>query len=234
MAADMKLAEIAAMLADPSRARLLLAMMDGRSHTAKELAYLAGISPATASAHLGKLLGLGLIAVTPSGRHRYYRIGSEAVCRMIEAVGAVAAEATAPPVRLLRADRELRLARTCYDHIAGQVGVLIAEHLQETGGVILSDEGGEITPAGEAIFADLDIDLSELKQARRIFCRPCLDWTERRNHLAGAVGAALCTRLFELGWITRMRDTRALTIPAAGRAGLARLFRIDVDELPGG
>jgi DNA-binding transcriptional ArsR family regulator len=231
MTVDPKLAEVAAMLADPTRARLLVALMDGRAHPAKELAFLAGVSASTASAHLKRLLDMRLVAVSARGRYRDYRIASEPVCRMIEAVGAVAAEVTTPRRRLRSGDEALRAARLCYDHIAGRLGVALADALQDAGNLVLTDEGGEVTPAGDRFLAGFGVDLAGARRARRIFCRPCLDWTERRSHLAGAVGAALSARLLALGWVARMPDTRALTIAGSGREGLTRTFGLDLSHI---
>ena len=215
------------MLADPTRARLLVALMDGRDHPAKELAFLAGVSAPTASAHLARLLDMRLVTVSTRGRYRDYRIASEPVSRMIEAVGAVAAEVAPPPRRLKPRDEALRAARLCYDHLAGRLGVALTDSLQAAGNLILTDEGGEMTPAGDRFLTGFGVDLAGARRARRIFCRPCLDWTERRSHLAGAVGAALAARLLALGWVERLPDTRALTITDAGRGGFARTFGLD-------
>ena len=233
MSIDPKLANVAALLADPTRSRLLLALADGRAHTAKELAFLAGVSASTASAHLVRLLDMKLVAVTPRGRFRYYRIASDSVCRMIEAVGSVAAD-VAPIRSTAKGDRALRIARTCYDHIAGRLGVSIAESLKASGGLILTDEAGEVTPRGAASLKTIGLDLDGLRQQRRVFCRPCLDWTERRNHIAGAVGAGICDRLLSLNWIARLPDTRAVAISTDGRTGLREVFGIDTEALAAG
>ena len=147
MAADVKLAHIASLLADPTRARIVMALMDGRARTAKELAFLSGVSAATASAHLAKLVGTRLVQVSPQGRHRYHRIASPLVAEMVEAIGAVAGETLrADPVRG-PADAAMLTARTCYDHLAGRLGVAIADALQEAGHVALTGDGGEVTGA---------------------------------------------------------------------------------------
>jgi DNA-binding transcriptional ArsR family regulator len=207
--------------------------MDGRAHPAKELAFLAGISAPTTSAHLAKLLDMRLVAVAARGRYRDYRIASESVCRMIEAVGAVATEVATPPRRLKPRDEALRAARLCYDHLAGRLGVALADSMQAAGNLVLTDEGGELTLAGERFLTGFGVDLAGARRTRRIFCRPCLDWTERRSHLAGAVGAALSARLLALGWVERLSDTRALAITTAGRDGFARTFGLDPPHLDG-
>jgi DNA-binding transcriptional ArsR family regulator len=218
------IATTAALLGDPARANMLAALMDGRALTAKELAYVAHVTPQTASGHLGKLADGGLLAAEKQGRHRYYRLASQLVGQMLEGVMAVSdpepARATA-----WRGGEALRDARTCYDHLAGRLGVALADALTERGHVALSADGGEVTEQGTQF---LDAFGASPAPGRRVFCRPCLDWSERRPHLAGRVGAALACRCFELGWITRQRDTRAVAITAAGQAGFRERFGIMV------
>jgi DNA-binding transcriptional ArsR family regulator len=226
------IAEVAVLVGDPARAKVLLALMDGRALTAKELAFAAGVSPQTASGHLAKLADGRLLTCIRQGRHRYYRVASPLVARMLESISLVAA-IEAPPRHRPRSVRDdaLRLARTCYDHLAGRLGVAIAEALVARGAVVLSDDGGEVTTDGAAFLADrLALDLVRIPR-RRAFCRPCLDWSERRLHLAGAVGAALAERCFALGWIERIRDSRAVAITPRGQIALRELFRIDEESL---
>jgi DNA-binding transcriptional ArsR family regulator len=219
------LAEIGALIGDPARANILAALMDGRALTAGELAYLAGVAPQTASGHLAKLAAANLLAPAKQGRHRYYRLASPLVGHMLEGILAVAAIQLPPRRRLpSRIEEEMRTARTCYDHIAGRLGVGIADALTEAGHVVLADDGGEVTPAGAAFLATLGVELALRKGSTRAFCRACLDWSERRPHIAGAVGAALCARFRELGWVERVRDTRALRLTAAGQRGFGETF----------
>jgi DNA-binding transcriptional ArsR family regulator len=221
------IAEIAALVGNPARANILSVLLDGRALTATELAYIGGVSPQTTSGHLSKLTEGGLLVVHKQGRHSYFRLASPLIGQMLEGIMAVAAEGPAPRNRpRWRGDEGLRLARTCYDHLAGRLGVALADALVERGYVLLGQDGGIVTAPGETFFADFGIELHQHGHGKRAFCRPCLDWSERRPHLAGAVGAALARRGFELGWITRLRDTRALTISAEGRAGLAKAFGI--------
>jgi DNA-binding transcriptional ArsR family regulator len=226
MSSETDLAWIASVVGEPARARMLLALMDKRARTAKELAFLARIAAPTASAHLAKLLDGKLVTVEPQGRHRYYRLTSPLVGHMIEAMASVAGEAT-PPARRPRADETLATARTCYDHLAGRLAVAIADVLQDRGDIVFADGAGEVTARGQGFFADLGVDLEGLGSSRRIFCKPCLDWTERRHHLAGAVGAALCEHCLARGWLRRTRDSRALTITPDGQAAFADVFGID-------
>ena len=172
-----------------------------------------------------------LVAVSVRGRYRDYRIASEPVSRMIEAVGAVAAEVTMPPRRLRPRDEALRTARLCYDHLAGRLGVALANSLQATGHLVLTDEGGEVTPAGDRFLAGFGVDLPGARRARKSSAARASTGSERRSHLAGAVGAALSARLLTLGWVERLPDTRALAITDAGRHGLARTFRLDPSQI---
>ncbi|MFC7396545.1 ArsR/SmtB family transcription factor [Chelatococcus sp. GCM10030263] len=228
MSAPTHLAYIGHLVGDPARARILLTLMDGRAHTAKELAFLARIAAPTASGHLLKLLDGGLVRVAQQGRHRYYRLASSEIAQMIELMGVIASDMASPawPVRI---DARLRTARTCYDHIAGRLGVALADALQKAGHLRLGDGAGEVSASGRGFFRDLGIDLNGAARSRRAFCRPCLDWSERRDHLAGAVGAALCDHCLAQGWTLRERDTRALQVTESGRDAFRDLFGIDVE-----
>ncbi len=223
-----QIAEVAALVGDPARANMLCALLGGRALTATELAFTAGVSPQTTSGHLGKLSAARLIVPMKQGRHRYYRLAGPHVGQMLEGIMNVAL--TGPPrfQPKSRLDDEMRQARTCYDHIAGVLGVGIAERLVERDFVILGDEAGEVTPEGADYLTKLGVDLTGARARRRVFCRPCLDWTERRSHIGGAVGAALAHRCFELKWIERARHSRALSITPAGRRGLSDTFGLSV------
>jgi DNA-binding transcriptional ArsR family regulator len=219
-----RFAATGALLGDPARANILTALMDGRALTAKELAYAAHVSPQTTSGHLGKLTDAGLLTLHKQGRHHYYRLASPLVGQMLESIMAFAGPA--PHRRSTwRGGEALRAARTCYDHLAGRLGVALADALQEHGHVALTADGGEVTDAGHAFLRDFG---AEPTDGKRVFCRPCLDWSERRPHIAGRLGAALAGRCFELGWIERQRDTRALAITADGEAGFAERFGVVV------
>jgi DNA-binding transcriptional ArsR family regulator len=223
-----QMAEVAALVGDPARANILCALLDGRALTATELAYAAGVSAQTTSGHLGKLRGARLIDVCKQGRHRYYRLAGAHVGQMLESIMAVAL--TGPPRFQPRskADDLIRHARTCYDHFAGELGVGIADRLIARDCVVLGNEAGEVTDAGTAFLTQLGVDLSAARARRRVFCRPCVDWTERRPHIGGAVGAALANRCFELGWVERLRDCRALVITPSGRRGFMERFDLSV------
>ena len=225
MSDSSRIAATAALLGDPARANMLAALMDGRALTAKELAYAAHVTPQTASGHLGKLSDGGLLTAEKQGRHRYYRLASPLVGQMLEGVMAVAGPGPVGATTW-RGGEALRTARTCYDHLAGRLGVALADALTTRGHVALGPDGGEVTEEGTRF---LDTFGASPTPGRRVFCRPCLDWSERRPHLAGRVGAALACRCFELGWIKRQRDTRAVAITAAGREGFRDTFGIALE-----
>ena len=225
MIAASNLAEIAALVGDPARANMLAALMDGRALTASELAFMARVTPQTASAHLAKLAESKLLSVAKQGRHRYFRLASPLVGRMLEGIMAVAAiEAPHRHRPPSLKDAALRQARTCYDHLAGRLGVALADALTAEGHVVLGEDGGTVTESGTGFFQAMGIDLEAGLKRQRCFCRPCLDWSERRPHLAGTLGAAIATTAFEQGWIERLRDTRAVAITTAGRARMSELF----------
>ncbi|GAA4978720.1 ArsR/SmtB family transcription factor [Actinopolymorpha pittospori] len=222
MPADVDLARVAGLLADQSRARMLLAMLDGRAWTAGELARAAQIAPSTASDHLGRLVKGGLTSVVPQGRHRYYRLAGPEVAEAIEPLLQLAPR---EPVRNLRDSsraRTLAAARLCYDHLAGRAGVELTDALRRRG--VLAADGPALTAEGREELAAFGIDVATLSRRRRPLVRDCLDWTERRPHLAGAVGAALADRLFTLGWIVRVGTARAVRITAEGDDGLRTVF----------
>jgi DNA-binding transcriptional ArsR family regulator len=227
MVAAANLVEVAALVGDTARATILAALMGGQALTGSELAYLARVSRSTASEHLVKLVEARLIAVTKQGRYRYYRIASPLVARMIESIIAVAAievPARYQP-RSIR-DDALRFARTCYDHLAGRVGVAVTDALVANGHIVLGEDGGEVTDAGTRFLTAFGADLHP--RGRRIFCRPCLDWSERRYHVAGLVGSEIWRRCLDLGWLVRERDSRTLRLTAAGKTGLSDTFGVDL------
>jgi DNA-binding transcriptional ArsR family regulator len=224
MTADVRMAEVAALVGDPARANVLAALMGGRALTAGELVRAAGVSAQTTSGHLARLAEGRLIACVKQGRHRYYRIASPRVAEMLESIMAVVADAPARHRPSSKLDDAMRAARTCYDHFAGKLGVGLTGALCARGQVALADDGGEVTRSGVAFFEEFGVDLAAARARRRIFCRPCLDWTERRPHLGGSVGAALAQRCFDLGWVERMREGRALLVTPKGRRGFSERF----------
>lgn len=221
--------EIAALVGNPARANILMALIDGRALTASELAYVAGVSPQTTSEHLARLREANLLSMTKQGRHCYFRLGSPQVARMIEGIMVVAADGPQRYRPRWNGGDQLRTARTCYDHIAGRLGVALTDGLIRHGHIILSDDGGMVTPAGEKHLSEFGIRLDDLRRGRRTFCKPCLDWSERRPHLAGALGTALAERCFELDWIARIRYSRALKISGKGEKGFSELFGVTLN-----
>ncbi len=233
MATHAVFAEVAALAGDPARAVMLHALMDGRALTASELARTAGITPQTASGHLARLTRAGLIAVTVQGRHRYHALASPAVARMMESIMQVASEAAASrkPIVVGPKDAALRAARTCYDHLAGRLGVDLADAMVSGGHIDLATDAGVVTDSGVALLGRLGIDVEALtarpdRRGAKLLCRPCLDWSERRPHLAGAIGAAICTHCFDKGWIRRSEGTRAVTVTPKGQQAFREIFGV--------
>lgn len=231
MASNAEFAEIAALAGDPGRAGMLHALMDGRALTASELARVAGITPQTASVHLARMAEAGLLSVVKQGRHRYHRLASATVARMMESIMEVASGAATKrqPLSVGPRDAALRAARTCYDHLAGRLSVALADALVTGGQVELSDDAGLVTEAGIELFGRVGIDIDALielsgKRSTRVLCRPCLDWSERRPHIAGAVGAALCAHSLTKNWIRRVDGTRAVTITPKGERAFQEEF----------
>jgi DNA-binding transcriptional ArsR family regulator len=217
--------EIAALVGDTARATMLAALMGGQALTASELAGLAHISKSTASGHLGKLTRARLLSVTSRRRNRYYRIASPLVARMLEGIKAVAAIETPARYQPRSAqDDALRFARTCYDHLAGRLGVAIADALVAKRFIVLTEEGGAVTAAGARFLKDFGANVDSKAAGRRVFCRACLDWSERRYHVAGLVGAEIWRRCLERGWLKQPHGTRVVQITGAGRRGLRETF----------
>lgn len=251
---DADVARVAALFAEPTRARVLMALADGRALPASVLAAEAGLSASATSGHLALLREAGLVTVEPSGRHRYYRLAGPDVASVLEALARVAPTA---PIRSLRQGtraRALREARTCYDHVAGRLGVAMTAGLLERGALVATDGvlGPERRP-GDAlssqvrdhpyrlgpyavqVFAAVGVDLPALREptrrSRRPLLRCCLDWTEQRHHLAGRLGAALTEAMFDQGWMVRQSGQRAVRLTPEGVDGLAATLGIEPDAL---
>lgn len=217
------IASIAALLGEPARAAMLTALMGGVARTATELALHAGVTPSTASSHLARLTGGGLLAIARQGRHRYYRIATPEVAAAIEGLMSIAPRAGAAPPRTGPRDEALRRARVCYDHLAGEAGVRLLERLRERGLMDGADDDLRLSEAGEAWCGRMGIDLAAMRTRRRRLCRACLDWSERRAHLAGAVGSAVLDRLFATGLARRERDSRVVILTPRGDAFIEHL-----------
>ncbi len=223
------IAEVAALIGDVARANILSALMGGQALTAGELARHAGVTAQTTSGHLAKLADARLIALEKQGRHRYYRLASPEIADAMHALMTVAGMGPPRYRPLGPRDDALRVARTCYDHVAGRLGVALSDFLCEAGFVVLDDGAGMVTDEGRRFFADFGIDLEAGSRSRRPLCRTCLDWSERRPHLAGKLGAALLDRLLALGWLARSPDSRALRITRTGQRGFAASFALPSD-----
>ncbi|GHO64576.1 transcriptional regulator [Ktedonobacter sp. SOSP1-52] len=216
------IASIAFLIGEPTRATILTALLGGVSLPASELGSRCQLTQQTVSAHLAKLVAGGLLVVEPRGRHRYYRLASAEVGQALEAFQVIAPR---PPVRSLRQSEEARalcLARTCYDHLAGTLGVRITHAMLQHGYLREADNNYVLTTEGEQWFTHLGIDLPATRQKRRAFAVPCLDWSERRHHLAGALGASLASHLLKQGWILRVPRSRAIRLSEAGQRGLSQ------------
>jgi DNA-binding transcriptional ArsR family regulator len=218
------IARVAGLIGDPARAEMLTALLADRALTATELAGIAGVTKQTASAHLAKLVDAGLLDVAAQGRHRYFRLAGSDVAQLLETLMGVAFRTGS--LRLLPGPREpaLRKARVCYDHLAGELGVVVHEGLIARG--VLGDAAGSLflTNAGADWLAAFGIDPARAARQRRTFCRPCLDWGERRHHLGGALGAALLARFYELRWAQRAKDSRVVVFTAAAEQTLRSTF----------
>ena len=226
-------ASIAALIGDPGRAGMLVTLMDGRALTAGELAEAAGVTPSTASGHLGRMLNAGLLALERQGRHRYYRIAGAPVAGMVESMMSLSGELQAgaihrKPIRTGPRDQALRRARLCYDHLAGEVAVNITDQMIARGHLEFGQDGGIVTEQGHRFLATLGVDLGGVPASalRTVFCRPCLDWSERRPHVAGLVGRSLFETFTRKGWMRRSDCARAVSITPFGASELCRLFDI--------
>ena len=233
MNGDADVAAAATLLAQPARAALVLAVIEDGALPASELARRAGVSASTTSEHLALLLNGGFLVEERIGRHRYFRLADPAVARAVEALAVIAPQRAVRSLREATAGGLIRYARTCYDHLAGRLGVALA-HSLERERVVLRDSGTFVVgPNAESRLASLAIDLSALARQRRTLVRGCLDWSERELHVAGAIGAALATRMFELGWLKRRPLNRSVEITAEGRAGLVQELGLADADLSG-
>lgn len=217
---------VAFLIADPTRSAMLIALMDGRALPAGELAYAAGITAQTASAHLSKMLHGGLLLCETEGRHRYYRLAGPDVAQALEHLAAISAPVRRKP--LGRQAQELHKARCCYDHLAGQLGVAVAQAMVGRGFIIPSQEKQyEVTPVGWDWFEYMGVDVAACRPTRRGLARQCLDWTERSHHLAGPLGVQFMAALCLQGWLRRSKASRLVQVTPQGWAGLKEQLGID-------
>ncbi len=223
------LSRIAALIGDPARANMLTALLGGLALTAGELAEEAGVTKQTASGHLAKLAAAGLVAVAAQGRHRYYRLADDEVAEALESLSVLAAARGGLRSRPGPRDPAMRRARVCYDHLAGELGVALFDALVARRALDVAADGLGLTPAGAAAMRDFGIDVEALSRGRRPLCRACLDWSARRSHLAGALGAAVLQRVFALGWARRLEGSRIVAFTPAGERAFAERFVLAAD-----
>ena len=219
VAYDLEVSRIAAAIGEPARARILYSLIDGHARTSTELAAIAEVMPSTASAHLGRLRASHLVTTVAQGKHRYYRLAGSDVAAALEALSVVAGVSTAPFVPATPA--RLRAARTCYDHIAGRLGVLLHDRFHALGWMSSSGTAYDLTAKGVKGFETFGIDIDAIRGQRRKFAYPCLDWSERQPHVAGALGAAILGTMLRARWVVQDLDSRSLEVTRRGRQDLA-------------
>jgi len=222
---------IAAAIGEPARARMLFSLVDGHARTSTELAIVAGVTPSTASVHLNRLKTERLVKVLIQGKHRYYSLEGPNVARALEGLSVLAGRSCAKFAP--NTPSRLRSARTCYDHMAGTLAVSLHDRLRALGWLLIGPktDAYELTPAGAAGCGALDIDLAETRALRRRFAYACLDWSERRPHIGGALGAALLTTALRRKWVSQDLDSRALGVTSRGRREMAARFGLPVSDV---
>lgn len=226
------IARAGALIDQPARAEMLRLLSDGRGRTATEIAVETGISRPTASRLLNHVIEAGLVRVDRQGRHRYYRLAGPQVADLLKTLRTVPGHSNPSNTRFGPRDNAMRRARMCYDHLAGELGYGITESLVQRGALVEDGDNFQLTERGERIFADLAIDVAAARRRHRHFARTCLDWSERRPHLAGALGAALAERLFDLGWISRESDARTVHTTPTGHRELQLAFDVEIPAMP--
>ena len=220
------IARIAVLIGDPARANILTALAGGTALSASELASEAGVTKQTASAHLAKLVEAELLDVEQQGRHRYFRLSGDDIGELLESLMGVAATRKSARIRTGPKEPELRHARVCYDHLAGELGVGLFDAMRANNWLAVKAHDVDVTKSGRAFCTQFGIDLDELATERRPLCRTCLDWSVRRSHLAGSLGAALLDRMFELSWAKRIKGTRIVAFSPAGEKALKAHFHM--------
>jgi DNA-binding transcriptional ArsR family regulator len=216
----------AGLIGDATRAAIMWTLLDGRAFTATELSIAVNTSPQNISMHLGKLLEANLLSVEKQGRHKYYRFSSTEVAYVVEAMANLIPKPEISSKKKTENYPPVKYCRTCYDHLAGKIGVALADSLLEQKIIIEKNTTFEISPEGEKWFSDFGINLEEAQKQKRIFLKPCLDWSERRYHIAGSVGTLLLNKMLEQDWIRRTKDSRAIIITGKGEKELLKNFKI--------
>jgi DNA-binding transcriptional ArsR family regulator len=220
--------QVTSLICDPVRAKMLWALLDGKAYTATELAMNADISPQNASMHLNKLLQADLLRVETQGRHRYFTFSRQDVAYAIEALANLIPYSNHEKNVDGETTSVIKYCRTCYDHLAGKVGVLITDSLLKQKFIIKKENDFEVTVKGIRWFAEMKINTDELKLQRRAFAKACLDWSERRHHISGALGAALLDKMLAADWLRRTKNSRAMLITSKGRKALYECFKVQV------
>ncbi len=231
MSQEPDLATIVSLIGEPTRAQILLALMGGEALPASELAYRAGITPQTASSHLSKLVDGELITMTKNGRHRYYALKSHTIAELIESLLLIAPMTKQIKPRPSKISPELCYARTCYDHLAGRLGVTVTESLIDKGYITVDDDKYTVTETGAIWFETMEIDLDVLRKKRRKFAFTCLDWSERKYHIGGALGSAIASKFLESGWVKRHKQNRSLIVTHIGHIQLREQLGIRLDPV---
>lgn len=225
---EKEIRHITSLIGDPVRTTILWTLLDDKAYTATELAISADTSPQNISMHLNKLIQSELLSVESQGRHKYYRLSRPEVAYAIEAIGNLVPNEKRRVITGNKDNSAIKYCRTCYDHLAGEVGVLITDSLLKQKLILLNGPVYVTTKKGDDFFVQFEIKTNELKQHRRVFARPCLDWSERKHHLAGSLGAALLDRMLSLDFIRRTKNSRAIIITAKGRQQLYNRFKVSL------
>ncbi|MEP6712942.1 MAG: helix-turn-helix transcriptional regulator [Ferruginibacter sp.] len=220
--------QIAALIGDPTRATIMWTLLDGKAFTATELAITADTSPQNISMHLGKLVQAGLLCVESQGRHKYYKFSRKDVAYAIEGMANLLPPAAYKQSPVIEKNPAIKQCRSCYDHLAGKVGVAVTDSLLQQKIITRNKNNFEISSKGRKWFSGLSIDIDELEQQKRSFLRPCLDWSERRHHIAGSLAAALLDKMFVSDWLRKTKNSRAIIITAKGQKKLYEHFKLSV------
>lgn len=225
---EIKFSEIASLLGDKSRSAMLWCLLDGRAYTAMELSTCANVSAQAASNHLKKLIEANILQVEKQGRHRYYRYASSEVAQVIESMASLVSVSEKVKKTKKPEQNDITYARTCYDHLAGEVGVKITDALLANGIIDLFEKTYKVTSLGKSWFDSVGIDMDQLILQKRSFAHPCMDWSERRHHIAGAVGASLLTIMIEKDWIRKIKNSRGVVFTAKGRAEIKKYLDLEI------
>lgn len=218
----------ATLIGDPTRAAIMWILLDGRAFTATELSIAVNTSPQNISMHLAKLLDANLLSVEKQGRHKYYRFSSKEVAYVVEAMANLIPKPEIQSKKETEKYPPIKYCRSCYDHLAGKIGVAVTDSLLSQKIIIESQNDFEISPQGEKWFSDFGINTEEAQKQKRIFLKPCLDWSERRNHIAGSIGSLLLNKMINEDWLRRTKDSRAIIITGKGEKELLKYFNVVV------